>query len=326
MIGVGQGNDLVQKVSCTMLNFHEWLNATYGEDALDLGDNDSGLFFSRLQNFSKIDKDAINNNAVGFDEEGELVYFLLSFTLTLKFFQPEQIKGPIFDLLDDWYEAKINDVNNPVPEELEGWFTAGFDQAWMQTERGIVIGMFQGLAISLPTAFLVVLYSTSNFLIASLAVMTIICIVSFVLSVAYFMGWALGIGEAIATVMVIGLSVDYTIHLGKVYSHAHEEGHIKKSDRFAYTMELMGETVLSATLTTAGSSAVMFGCAMAFFSKMATLIVSTIFASAAYALLFFMPLLLLLSTDDPSCCVISCLACKKDKVDRESAAVLATSV
>ena len=71
-------------------------------------------------------------------------------------------------------------------------------------------GMFLGFFIAGPVCFGVLLFATGNVLLASYA---IIAIASVVVSVLGFsqkaMGWDLGVGEAIAGVIVIGFSVDY---------------------------------------------------------------------------------------------------------------------
>ena len=59
--------------------------------------------------------------------------------------------------------------------------------------------------------------------------------------------FALGIGEAIAGNMVIGLSIDYTLHLSHAYMHA------KALDREGKLLEAattMGVTVLAGAFTT----------------------------------------------------------------------------
>ena len=49
-----------------------------------------------------------------------------------------------------------------------------------------------------------------------------------------------------------------------------------REQRFAFSAEKMGATVLAGAITTGGSGSYMFVCQMTFFSKMATLICSTI--------------------------------------------------
>ena len=40
------------------------------------------------------------------------------------------------------------------------------------------------------------------------------------ISARFYSGWSLGVAESIAGVIVIGFSVDYTVHLGHIYKEA----------------------------------------------------------------------------------------------------------
>jgi predicted RND superfamily exporter protein len=119
-------------------------------------------------------------------------------------------------------------------------------------------------------------------------------IVSSVLGSAALNGWGLGISESIAAVIVVGFSVDYTIHLGHMYDHANAHGYQKRVERTRYTILKMGSTVLAGAITTCGSGVFMFACQLTFFNKMAFLICTTIAYSLLYSLTFFVPLLYLL--------------------------------
>lgn len=67
---------------------------------------------------------------------------------------------------------------------------------------------------SFPCAFLVLIASTWNIVTSLWAILTVAAIVACVLgSVKALFGWGLGIAESIAAVIVIGLSVDYAVHL-----------------------------------------------------------------------------------------------------------------
>ena len=106
--------------------------------------------------------------------------------------------------------------------------------------------------------------------------------------------------EAIAAVMVVGLSVDFSIHMGKTWMLGLQDGIKDKKHRFISTANQMGPTVLAAGVTTAASCSIMFACQMAFFYKMATLIVLTMVGSLLFTLFLFMPLLLVAyKKDDP---------------------------
>lgn len=148
------------------------------------------------------------------------------------------------------------------------------------------------LATAFPIAFLALIAATANWILASYSIVAVGAIVASVLAACQLQGWALGTGEAIAGVMVIGLSVDYTIHLAHMYDHAsHELGFATRAARFEYAIDTMAGTVLAGAITTCGAGLFMFLCVQTFFFKMATLIVLTIFMSVLYALLWFMPLM-----------------------------------
>ena len=71
------------------------------------------------------------------------------------------------------------------------------------------------MSLAFPIAFIALIMATNNIIIAVFAIISVGGIVAAVLGMCWHVGWVLGTGEAIAGVMVIGLSVDYTIHLGK---------------------------------------------------------------------------------------------------------------
>ena len=107
----------------------------------------------------------------------------------------------------------------------------------------------------------------------------------------YLIGWNLGIKESVAGVVVIGFSVDYTIHLGHMFDVARSQGLTTRREKFDYSIKKMGETVLAGAITTAGSTVFLLACQLTFFTAMGTLIILTVAYSLGYSLLFFMPLL-----------------------------------
>ena len=100
------------------------------------------------------------------------------------------------------------------------------------------------------------------------------------------MGWDLGIAETVSAVIVIGFSIDYTLHIGHMYEEAREKGYNSREERITYSLERMGTTVLAGAITTAGSALFMLFCQMTFYYKMALLISITILNSLIYSLVF----------------------------------------
>eukprot|EP00913_Durusdinium_trenchii_P025147 g23606.t1 len=105
------------------------------------------------------------------------------------------------------------------------------------------------------------------------------------------MDWDLGVGEAIAGVIVIGYSVDYVVHLAHMYSEGMHFGHQTRDERAKFAIRNMGSTIFAGAITTMLAGATMFVCWFYFFIKMALLICVTIMYSFLFSLVFFMSLL-----------------------------------
>merc|ERR1712187_225243 len=145
--------------------------------------------------------------------------------------------------------------------------------------------------MGVPVCFVVLLIATQNVIISFYAVssvgMIVLCVLGFCKEP---MGYALGLGESIAGVIVIGYSVDYVVHLAHMYGEAVHYGYEKRQDRAEFAIRNMGTTVFAGAITTAGSGVIMFACFSTFFHKMALLICITIFYSFLFSLGFFMAL------------------------------------
>ena len=177
-------------------------------------------------------------------------------------------------------------------------------------QEALVSGMRNGLAITFPIAFGVLLFATHNLVVALLGILSIFGIVMCVLGwCKAVMGWSLGISESIAAVMIVGLAVDYVVHLAHMYLEAEDTGEYRffwskagesrtlpansREARFRYAAVKMGGTVLGGAGTTFGAGVIMFACILLFFEKFAVLISVTIMFSLIFSLFFFMPLLAL---------------------------------
>lgn len=99
--------------------------------------------------------------------------------------------------------------------------------------------------------------------------------------------------------MVIGLSVDYTVHLGHMFINSRGENdlgakmefeNIRTVDMVEYAVTKMGGTVIAGGITTGASAVFLFFATFAFFAKMATLILSTVLFSLLFAFGLFIPL------------------------------------
>ena len=109
-------------------------------------------------------------------------------------------------------------------------------------------------------------------------------IIVWVVAIMVLKGWELGVSESVAVVIVIGLSVDYVIHLSSDYMHSsHHSRHKKIQQAFAE----MGVSIFSGSISTIGAGACLFMTVSLMLQKFATLITSTIAISYLMSMLFF---------------------------------------
>lgn len=73
------------------------------------------------------------------------------------------------------------------------------------------------MSISLIFGFIVLLVFTQNIILTIFSVFSIAGIISSVVAIMELKGWQLGIAESLTVVILIGLSVDYVIHIANHY-------------------------------------------------------------------------------------------------------------
>ena len=133
------------------------------------------------------------------------------------------------------------------------------------------VQVFVGFAICFPCAYIVLLVATQNVALASIAIVAVMGIVASVLGFCHWaMGWGLGIAESIASVIVIGFSVDYVVHLSHAYVEAgHRDPPINlRGERVTYALKSMGATVFSGAVTTCKFSHLSTGLSGSFLTDM----------------------------------------------------------
>jgi len=147
---------------------------------------------------------------------------------------------------------------------------------------------FTGIAVSLALCLLILALATGNPIMASYSVMTIVLVIVDVFAFTVIMGFKLGVLEAVNYVVVIGMSIDYCVHMSEAYSASHNA---KRRERVYDMVEEMGVSVLSGACSTLGCMFFMFFAPNMFFFKFANFVTCTIVLSCIYSLLFFPALL-----------------------------------
>ena len=278
---------------CFMADFRAWSSDTLGVDTYTMN---ATYFYEQLYAF-RIETPEWQDD-IGFID-GEVKFATVSFTSTMESEEPMQKKLDVQDCIKGLVRqiSGYDECDACNCDSL--MFSSPYAFVWMRSEIGLVEGFYQGMYIAFPVAFGVLLFATGNILISFYAILSVFFIVFGVLGFAnYSLHWDLGVAESIAGIIIIGFSVDYTVHLGHMYTDAEKQlGYRDRQSKFEHASREIGPTVVGGAITTAGAGCFMFLCQIVFFIKMAALIVSTIVLSYLYSLGFFMSVLLVMGPE-----------------------------
>merc|ERR1712045_235544 len=104
-------------------------------------------------------------------------------------------------------------------------------------------------------------------------------------------GWDLSIAESIAVVIVIGFSVDYTVHFAHAYLESKNVTWRRERTRNSFL--IMGISVLFGALTTFGAALPLVLAQYLLYKKMGEIILITVFSALLWATVAFPAFLLI---------------------------------
>lgn len=283
----------INTTECFIRDFRAWVSENYDEDTYLMQPDDfyANLSAYREVAFQKYSEYSSWQDLIGVIE-GNLKFGTVSSTLTLEAEEPLQSKLDVYEAIKT-FESKVRDYDECNECNCDSLRVSDdFTFQWMRSEEGLVTGFYQGLMIAFPISFAVLLFATGNIIISIYAIISVFFIVFGVLGFTkYALNWELGIAESIAGIIIIGFAVDYTVHLGHMYTEGEHVGLHDRRAKFEYAARKIALTIVGGAITTVGAGIFMFACQLTFFTKMAALIVATILLSYVYSLGFFMAVL-----------------------------------
>lgn len=161
---------------------------------------------------------------------------------------------------------------------------------FMVTQNEMVKAAVLGILLSLLISFIVLIITTLNYWVALLGLTNIAAISVVFLGMMPIIDWSLGENECIFLIAVVGLSVDYTVHLLHSYNH----GPPGREARCKHALAEMGISVVNSSVTTLLAAIILFGCGFYFFFQFGAFIFFVIGFSILMSIFLLIPLLLLL--------------------------------
>ncbi|XP_076442808.1 protein dispatched homolog 1-like [Babylonia areolata] len=180
-----------------------------------------------------------------------------------------------------WEQFMQNQLST-MPSGLKGGFqTTEVAWHWLFVQKSLVdnavLGVILGVSLTLP----ILVAATCNVINGLLATLTICCVTVCVIGVVPMAGWKLGVLVSLNMCIVVGLAVDYVVHLAEGYHMSHARD---RKTRLKHALERMGISVFSGACTTLGASSFMLFAQIQFFYQFGIFMFCTIGFSLLFSL------------------------------------------
>ncbi|ELT97356.1 hypothetical protein CAPTEDRAFT_185181 [Capitella teleta] len=224
--------------------------------------------------------------SIMYDYGTKLRYISITVNTTLRSSTLAYEEGlPIRDNWEEWMKEQVK----TLPDSLKGGFqaTARDDRyAWhsLKVQKKLVSTAVMGIMVGLCCALPILIIATHNIITGLLATFSICCVITCVIGVIPMAGWKLGMLESLNLVLVVGLSVDYVVHLAEGYSRSL---HTDRLGRLHDMLEEVGISIVSGAFTTLGASFFLLFAQILFFTQFGLFMFSTIGLSLLFACIFF---------------------------------------
>jgi predicted RND superfamily exporter protein len=217
-------------------------------------------------------------------EDGRLKFAWMTFNAT---FKAQGTK----DVQNEWHERweghMLSRAGASNPRQSSEMYV------FMVLQNELLAACIQGMLVSLVVTAVILALVTFNWILALIGLINITIITGIFLGVMPLIPWELGSSECIFLIAVVGLAVDYTVHL----LHAYNEQDGTREEKMQGALSTMGISVASGAITTMGAGLMLFMCDIAFFQQFGSFIFLVILISFLVALTNLPPLILILGPE-----------------------------
>ena len=212
-------------------------------------------------------------------------FAFITFNTTMPLTQSDLSLGESRVIFDKW-QRHIDNHNsyNPNANALQNcnywYFLIGGEE--------VVATTLQGIVATLICVYMVLIIGNGSFVVANLAILTIISIMVVIAAVVCMMDWTIDYLTSICLIVSIGLSVDFVVHI----SHSYQHSKAKTSECKARdAISEMGTSIISGSITTTGAATFLLLTDFLFFSKFGFFLAITMVTSVYFALAVFTSIL-----------------------------------
>lgn len=203
----------------------------------------------------------------------KITILLFPFTSRVRYDDQFDILDEEWNRIEDWVQLQ----NKNAPQGVRNGYFSSFDFWWYDTNGQMLQTAYSAAGIALGCSAAVILFSSQSVVLTLFCTFTIGYVLTSVTATLVAMGWTLGFLEAICFAILIGVSVDFVIHLGHAYSTAAAPGEeADRGFRTRHALIQMGPSILATALTTILSAIIMLFTVITFFQKFALILFLTV--------------------------------------------------
>ena len=189
-----------------------------------------------------------------------------------------------YDVASSFMEEQLRSA----PVGLRSGFVSGVGSyTFYDLQNSLASGTYASVGLSIGVAFIVILLSVRNVLIAIYAMTTIMFAIACTISSIVLMGWKLNIIESLTITLAVGMSIDFTIHYGVVYQMSPEA---TSAGRTYESFVRVGSAVAAAAWTTFSAGIAVLNCSVDPYHKLGVFLVLVMVFSWTYSTFFFQSL------------------------------------
>lgn len=205
---------------------------------------------------------------IRFAPDGDLKYFLTAINTTIN---ARLSAADNNDEKSYWSQAVKEARNNGYAFGADSMFQMSSEWIDIELEESLISTAVTGMIASLGLAFGIIFLTSRNLIVSLLAIFCIGAVVATLIANMVWMGWTLTVLESIALTVLVGLSVDYTVHLCTAWVTAKpfqkQDGAMTRQQRLAVMLAELGVSVTGSAITTLLSAVPLLATVILFFFK-----------------------------------------------------------
>ena len=295
LMALADGTLQPQSIECFMQDFRDWISS-----------RSDSLFPVEQSRFLPLLKDWLSTAGgkyfrhVGFHRNtpaspqrptvSDVAWVRISFYTELSQQSPGFTALPVFNAIENF----VADQNARAPPSLIDAPAMQTSSLWIKmfTEVSAINGVIYAILIIALCSFFTIFVFTGHSRMATIVVGTVFGMLSTILGCFKLAGWKLGIVEAISALVLIGSSVDYSLHIAEAFVECSQANRVTahpfKMGRSALVTQALtriGVSVLHAATTTFLSVVCLMFCGVVLFVKFGQIIAVSVVVSILFALM-----------------------------------------